>query len=518
MRDDKKWLKTAFAIVMAGAILAGCGSSVNEDKANSKLESRVENKVQDKIDEQPSSVFYEIFVRSFYDSDGDGTGDLQGVTEKLDYLDDLGVEGLWLMPINPSPSYHGYDVTDYYAVHPDYGTLNDLKTLVSEAHKRGIKVIMDLVVNHTSTRHPWFVESAGSVDSGTRDWYVWAGDSGANTAENSATGGKAWHAKNGDHYLGVFWEGMPDLNFDNPEVRKEMIKVGKYWLELGIDGFRLDAAKHIYEDFASSRNNKSIVDKNLAWWKEFRQGLNEGGKTPYLVGEIYEDSSAVVAPYLKEGFDSVFNFGQAGQLIAAAKSGNSANITVLSRVQAMYSNVSEGRFVDAAFLSNHDQNRVMSQLGEDTNKARMAASLLLTMPGNPFIYYGEEIGMTGVKPDERIREPMVWATVEEQIQDSASLFNHYRAMIHLRNQTAALRNGTIEPYSSGMKEVMAYVRRTESARALILHNLSAESKMVELTRDANGEDFANFVYSSSGGIELNGAKILIPAFTTIVME
>ncbi|HZG75933.1 MAG TPA: alpha-amylase family glycosyl hydrolase, partial [Paenibacillus sp.] len=207
--------KTIGAAALAAALLAGCAGP-------------------GAVEEPPSRVYYEIFVRSFYDTNGDGVGDLNGVTAKLDYLEELGVEGIWLMPVNASPSYHGYDVTDYYAIHPDYGTLDDMKALLEEAEKRGIRVLMDLVVNHTSVQHPWFVDAASGPDAAKRDWYVWADES-DNVNDLSATGGgKAWHPKSGGHYLGAFWDGMPDLNFDNPEVREEMKKVGAYWLDLGV--------------------------------------------------------------------------------------------------------------------------------------------------------------------------------------------------------------------------------------------------------------------------------------------
>lgn len=246
----------------------------------------------DAVDPQPSTVFYEVFVRSFADSNGDGIGDFKGLTRKLDYLNDgnpdtdsdLGIGGIWLMPINPSPSYHGYDVTDYRQINPDYGTLDDFREFLNEAHKRGIKVIMDLVVNHTSKEHPWFKEAAADKSSSYRDWYVWAEDSGTATSGSSAAGsGNPWHSVRGDHYLGIFWEGMPDLNFDNPKVRKEITATGQFWLKQGVDGFRLDAAKHIYEDLQTDKS-QATTDKNVAWWQEFRSGLKEVKPDAYLVG------------------------------------------------------------------------------------------------------------------------------------------------------------------------------------------------------------------------------------------
>nr|WP_268794539.1 alpha-amylase family glycosyl hydrolase [Paenibacillus sp. DMB20] len=275
----KQWGALAASTIVLGGLLAACGDGGQRNTAESQTPATKTQEQRNKppssktnveIDEQPSDVYYEIFVRSFYDSDGDGIGDLKGVIEKLDYLndgnseteDDLGVTGIWLMPVNPSPSYHGYDVTDYRSIHPDYGTIEDFRTLTAEAHKRGIKVIMDLVVNHTSSEHPWFKEAADDKNSEKRDWYVWAEDQGKEAAGSSAAGsGNPWHEMNGTHYMGTFWSGMPDLNFDNPKVREEMKDTGKFWLEQGADGFRLDAAKHIYEDLATDKSEATTAKK-----------------------------------------------------------------------------------------------------------------------------------------------------------------------------------------------------------------------------------------------------------------
>ncbi|MBD0380091.1 alpha-amylase family glycosyl hydrolase [Paenibacillus sedimenti] len=236
----------------------------------------------------------------------------------------LGIEGIWLMPINPSPSYHGYDVTDYYKVNPDYGTIEDYRDLLKAAHERDIIVIMDLVVNHTSVGHPWFQSAAKGKDSPYRNWYTWAEDANLTASGASAKGGTAWHEKDGNHYLGVFWQGMPDLNFDHPDVRKKMIKIGNFWLKQGVDGFRLDAAKHIYEDFQTSKADKDISKKNQAWWQEFRKGLDTSKGAPYIVGEVW-DSTSVISPYLNRAFDSSFNFDLSDMIISAARSEKSSN-------------------------------------------------------------------------------------------------------------------------------------------------------------------------------------------------
>ncbi|HET7267765.1 MAG TPA: alpha-amylase family glycosyl hydrolase, partial [Oleiagrimonas sp.] len=359
-------------------------------------------------DAHRSGVWYEIFVRSWYDTDGDGIGDLDGVTAKLDYLQKLGVSGIWLMPINPSPSYHGYDVTDYKAVNPDYGTLTDFRELADAAHERGIRVIIDMVVNHSSNENPWFT-AALDPDSPYRDWYTWAGKY-TDVGTPNAFGGPAWHeSEDGQHYLSIFAPTMPDLNFDNPAVRKKMIDIGRFWLKQGTDGFRLDAARHVYVNLASDADNPQAVHKNIVWWKQYRKGLQKVDPDVYLVGEVTQDTALQLAPYLTS-MDAVFNFPLAEKLIKAADSERNLDIArTLEHVYATYRKAFGGKAIkDAPFLSNHDQERVMSQLGGNAAHMRMAAAMLMTLPGKPYIYYGEELGMRGTKPDPDLRTPMRW--------------------------------------------------------------------------------------------------------------
>ncbi|MFC5469577.1 alpha-amylase family glycosyl hydrolase [Cohnella suwonensis] len=489
-----------------------------------------------------SNAYYEIFVRSFADSDGDGIGDLNGVTSKLDYLEELGVDGLWLMPIQPSPSYHGYDVTDYYGIDPDYGTLDDYKKLLKEAHKRGISVLMDLVVNHSSVEHPWFVDAAMGQDAEHRDWYTWASaKEGGASPSDGATGSNPWHDMGGDNYLGIFWEGMPDLNFDNPDVRKEMIAVGQYWLKLGVDGFRLDAAKHIYGDFGSTINSPAIKRKNQAWWQEFREGLNAVKPDAYLVGEVWE-SPAVIGPYLDHALDSAFNFDLAKQLLGSADTEVAQDIGfTLSRVHEFFSKSSEGAFMDAPFLANHDQPRAMTALNGNENHARMAAAMLLTLPGRPFIYYGEELGMTGAKPDERIREPFPWkiepgspeettwepstnrgdgsVSVEAEDESPRSLLNLYRELLSWRAAEPALRGGTIASYVTGNSAIVSYARAAEDEQLLVVHNLSGLSQTVSIqATKAQPLVYSKLALSTEEGAELSGTTLKLPAYATVVLK
>lgn len=269
---------------------------------------------------------------------------------------------------------------------------------------------------------------------------------------------------------------MPDLNFDNPEVRREMKSIGTYWLEQGVDGFRLDAAKHIYEDLLSDKSTATTA-KNVAWWQEFRTAMNEVNPQAYIVGEVWENSAVSVGAYLDQAFNSGFNFGLAETLVHSAQTEKDSGAAfTLERTYKLYSQISGGAFTDAIFLTNHDQNRVMSQLENQPDHAAMAAAMLLTLPGNPFIYYGEEIGLLGVKPDEGIREPMKWtpdgldtgqtswepgsnnaanpgADVESQQKRRDSLLVRYRELIQLREEVPALRDGDIRDYPSGNGEL-----------------------------------------------------------------
>lgn len=490
----------------------------------------------------PSGVWYEIFVRSWYDTNGDGIGDLNGVTAKLDYLQSLGVSGIWLMPINPSPSYHGYDVTDYEAVNPQYGTLADFRRLVDEAHKRGIRVIIDMVINHTSNESPWF-KAALDPKSPYHDWYSWAGKY-TDLESASAAGSQAWHAAGKQpapeqHYLGIFAAEMPDLNYDNPAVRAAMIKAGQFWLKQGADGFRLDAARHIYENFPWDVDDPVALAKNLAWWNEYRRGLDAVNPHTYLVGEVTQPTATDLAPYLKP-LDAVFNFPLAVQLIDAAKSERNQGLgPTLDRSYAAYEAVGGKAIKDAPFLSNHDQERVMSQLDGNPQHMRTAAAMLLTLPGEPYIYYGEELGTLGKKPDPDLREPMRWqratrakgettweagnpandaaVSVEAEQADPHSLLHVYTQLIHWRSEVPALRDGGFRAYPEASDHLVAWERIDGRDTVLVVHNLSSEVQTMAL--DVPHEPHYTRVLKQTGpGAAIHGDTLSVPAYTSVVLQ
>lgn len=484
-------------------------------------------------------VVYEVFVRSFADSDGDSIGDINGLTSRLDYLRDLGVKSLWLMPVMPSPSYHKYDVTDYTGIDPEYGTMEDFRRLVGEAHRRNMRIIIDLVVNHTSSQHPWFAEASKGPDNPYRDYYVWARRDSVRdqisrkTITLDSDNITQWHPVNGDttseQYYGFFWGGMPDLNMDNPRVLQEFVNIGRFWLDsVKVDGFRLDAAKHIYPG--------ERVSANHAFWKWFRRTMKDINPDVHLVGEVWANAEEV-APYLP-GIPSLFNFDMAYAIADVVRSG-SDTIGLIRRYQTIqeYYRKASPDYTDAIFLRNHDQNRILSDLGDDPAAAKLAAAILFTLPGTPYIYYGEEIGMKGRKPDEHIREPFIWAsdaddtlrsrwespvysTVETvmplsvQMNDPDSFFGLYRKWIVLRNKDSALQHGNLEEAISGDNRILAYQRQLYGERRLIVHNLSSAGLTIDAAEfDSSFDEIA----LATGGASIKDGKLIMPGRSSLVL-
>lgn len=476
---------------------------------------------------QAQGVIYEVFVRAFADSDGDGIGDLKGLTGKLDYIKGLGVGGIWLMPIFPSPSYHGYDVTDYRNVNPEYGSLEDYQALLDAAHERGLFVLLDLPLNHTSSRHPWFVQSQ-QEGSPMREWYHWAkeGDPGLDTTL-SVWGQKPWKPLGGAYYYALFWEGMPDLNFHNEQVRREAIDIAAFWLNLGTDGFRLDAASHI---FATGETKKEQdLAASQAFWTAFSRELKQRFPNSRFLGEAWEPLA--LRAQILPGLDQLVNFDVGDRLIPLIKSGGSgkAFVSALQTVYTAYEKAKPG-FVDAPFLSNHDQNRVFSALGSQEQKAKLAASVLLTLPGTPIVYYGEEIGMAGAKPDEELRTPMLWGegeagmttwrasrynartkSVLKQEGEPASLLLHYRKMIALRNSLPALSTGRLTPYEADNPLPIAFFMQGGGQTLLVLHNPSRETQLLSVTGAGRP------VYADADCAHADGTASLAPYSSMIIL-
>lgn len=490
----------------------------------------------------PYGVKYEVFVMAFADSNGDGKGDLKGLTQKLDYFSDLGVNGLWLMPIMPSDTYHKYHVTDYKGIDPDYGTMEDFKTFIDEAHKRNIKVISDYIINHTGDKHPWFLESIKGKDNPYRDYYVWAPKDSVEVLQKDEQWGpdtdnaQRWHEVPGDTsgemYYGYFNGQTPDLNFDNPKVRQEIYDAAKFWLlEVGVDGFRLDAAKHIYP------NNRAV--DNHTMWQEFRAEIQKIKPDAYLVGEVWSDSKTV-APYLK-GLPSLFNFDLGYMITDVVKAGNDSMELVkrYKEINDYYTSITPD-FLDATFVKNHDQVRILSELEGDMEKAKLAAGILFTFPGTPYLYQGEEIGMLGLKVDmdRGQRESFIWdegkndplqsnwysaqfstdqtvVPFSKQKEDASSIYNYYKKFIHHRNSSNALTQGSIETAELNIKEIVSFVRKSKEDEVLVIHNVSDVEITIEIPEAL--KRFKEMDFETKGGSLADG-KLTIPAFGSIILR
>lgn len=477
------------------------------------------------------SVWYLLFVRSFYDSDGDGVGDFQGIIERLDYLndgdpdtsDDLGITGIWLMPIMEAASYHGYDVTDYYAFERDYGTAEDFQQLLDAAHERGIRIIVDLVINHTSSQHPWF-QAAQAGDPDFVDWYVWAD---ANPGYRGPWGDNAWYRSrvNGQWYYAPFWSEMPDLNHINPAVQAEMDSIVRYWIEdIGVDGFRLDAIKYLIETEIDGRILLEDTPQNRQYLADLDALAKSLNPQAHTVGEVF-DGTAIIQRYMDDDvMDMAFEFDLAEAIVASARGGRKRNVAQqMGNVLRTYE-----RGEVATFATNHDLPRLLTQLGGDEAANRVVANLLLTLPGAPYLYYGDEIGMTGDKSDgdEALRRPMQWdasanggfttgtpwqpladdaaqRTVAAQTDDPDSLLSHYRNLIHLRNAYPTLQYGDTALIDSTSNDIFSFVRATEAQTLLVIMNVDdREVEAFTLDLSALPSDTFNdvtVIYDDAGG-------------------
>lgn len=460
-------------------------------------------------------TYYEVFLASFCDSNGDGIGDINGLISKLDYLNDkdpntdsdLGITGIWLMPIMPSLSYHKYDVKNYYDIDSDYGTLEEFKLLLEECHKRDINVIIDLVFNHTSNLHPWFQEAVTYLRTLSEneepqvneckyvEYYNFAKDKSMNNKYYKLDG-TDWY------YEAQFTSDMPDLNLSSDAVRSEIEAIASFWLELGVDGYRLDAAK---EYFTGAQTKNVEV---LNWFSSYVYSIKPEA---YLVAEVW-DSFGTIASYYQSGIDSIFNyaFGNSdGKLASVANNAGNGKAgfnlaTNMKQVQDIFLSKNPNA-IDASFLSNHDNNRVSSYVSYEEQLVKLLGGMNLMMNGNSFIYYGEEIGMAGTGKDENKRAPMYWSKqdligmtdgpvnmekqtqrflpVDEQSEDDSSILNYYKRAIRLRNLNPEISRGMIEVIDVADGDITAVKKSLEQSSVILLMNISAEEKQVLLNQE-----------------------------------
>ena len=475
--------------------------------------------------------YYEIFPGVFYDTDGDGRGDINGVTCKLDYLKDLGINGIWLTPIMPSPSYHKYDVADYYDIDPELGTIDDFKKLVSEAHSKHINVIIDMVINHTSTKKDWFIEATDylksiGVDDNRSikelalecpyvDYYVFS----------DKYEGDGWYEVTGTkyYYYSAFSYTMPDLNHSNQSVKSEIKDIASFWIEdVGVDGFRMDAVKHL-ENGDTAFNCSTLNDLYT-----YCQSINPDF---YMVSEVW-DSEGTIANYYSSGTDSFFNFDLAnaeGRIIKTASGRLKASklVNYLKQYEADFSS-NNPEYIDAAFITNHDMGRVCNALLADEDALKFAGGLLSTMDGNTFIYYGEEIGMKskGTK-DENKRLPMLWnySCEDETVTDANGMcepFDNSDKDIHSKFDGVLLQlkdNNSILAYYQ--KAFNLRLKYPEIARGKInIDDVYTKDDIALITKDWNDQNIT-IIYNSSKDseytLELNDSvyskKKLVGALT-----
>ncbi len=505
-------------------------------------------------------TYYEVFLYSFSDSNGDGIGDIRGLIDKLDYINDgddttdtdLGCNGIWLMPVMPSTTYHKYDVTDYEDIDAEYGDLDDFKELVTECHKRGIRLIIDLVMNHTSSKHPWFeaacdyIEGLGGAEPSeaecpyfgyynfTRepkgDVYYEVGDTG-------------WY------YEAQFWSEMPDLNLENQAVRDEFDGITSFWMDLGVDGFRLDAAG----EYETGQTTKNI--EILSW---FHSMVEEKNADAYIVAEVWQDLDTY-AKYYESGIDSCFDFAfaNADGIIAdslkktagynASSYGNAA-ANVQKKLAAYNAD-----YIDAPFYTNHDMARSAGYYSGDysENMTKISGAMNLFMSGNAFLYYGEELGMKGSGKDENKRAPMYWSdagdgktaegmchgpegmdaikmkygSLEEQKDDPDSVYNFYRAVIKLRNAYPEIARGQVAFLKDLSDENVCVLKKIWNDRELVIaFNLSEQAETVDLSdvtlngREGTKMSLGGALTTTDEEIGFSGGTLSLPAYSVAILE
>ncbi len=499
------------------------------------------------------AVFYQIYVRAFRDSNADGHGDLRGVIEKLDYLQELGADCLWLMPTYPSPlKDDGYDISDYFGIHPDYGTLQDFQDLIAAAHARNLRVITDLVVNHTSDQHGWFIEARSSRESPRRDWYVWSDtDRKYQNARiifvDIERSNWAYDAQSGQYYWHRFYSSQPDLNYDNPEVQQAMLEVMRFWLDKGIDGFRVDAVPYLFERDGTNCEN---LPETHHYVKRMRRYLDEHWPEAMILAEANQPPEDVRA-YFGEGdeFHMAFNFPLMPRIFMALRLQQADLIREMwQRIPSIPSGSQW-----CTFLRNHDEltlemvtneerqlmwrlyapearmrlnlgirRRLAPLLNDDVRKIMLANAILFSLPGTPIIYYGDEIGMGDNLdlPDRNgVRTPMQWhggfnagfseapadklyspviddpiygynqRNVTRQQSDPDSLFSQMRRLIGLRKSRNVFSKGSVRFLEVHNGGVLALTRSQDDQTFVILHNLSdrEQSASVDSAEFAEGK-------------------------------
>lgn len=536
----KKWIAVLLLVAVVIAIFVFKTPEPSEDTQNTEPG---EVAILDAGTPVPSKTnaraYYHIFVGSFSDSNGDGIGDIRGIINRFDYLNDgddnsgksLGVEGIWLSPIHPSPTYHKYDVKDYYAIDPKFGTMEDLKELIQLCHSRNVQIILDMVLNHTSSSHPWFLRFREAHITGNKEdpYYNYY------TFKSDNSGPNTFCVLNGtnEFYEGNFSHEMPELNFDNPAVRNEAVNAAKYYLDLGVDGFRFDAAKYIY--FGND-------EKNVEFWKWYMEQLRSLKPDIYAVAEVW-DGDPITYPYFSAL--NCFNFSisqSSGQITRAARGGNVSTYTeyvanYIAEIKAQNPNA-----MPITFISNHDMDRSAGYLIHAMGQTKVAANLSLLMPGSSFIYYGEEIGMLGSRggnnTDANRRLAMLWGdgdtvknpvganyaakqangTVKEHLADPNSLYNHYKKLIAVRKANPEIANGTYTSLSLNEGKVGGFLSQYEGKTVAVIHNTTTTEVTIDLSKYPQIPSTQLAAFVGVGTASLNGTTLTLAGQTSVVLR
>ena len=531
----KKVIVLILVFVMSLTVLFGCNKESTPGEEAKKP-------MVDPIDDN-YRTFYQVFVGSFSDSNGDGIGDLRGVINRFDYLNDgdinsgksLGVQGIWLSPIFSSPSYHKYDTTDYYRIDWRFGTEDDLKELSNLCKERNVKLILDLVLNHTSTSHPWFKEFQkarmnGDTTNKYYDYYtcVTTAEKKGGVKYQKVAGVDCWYECN-------FSGDMPELNYDNPDVKQAMLDVAKYYLDLGIDGFRFDAIKYIYYGDTA---------KSVEFWKWYMEEIYKINPDVYCVGECWSGETEILDYYAAV---NCFNFGMSqaeGAVARAVKGSSISNFTVYveSLQKNIYKKNPNGMLMP--FLSNHDVDRIAGAFITE-NYMRMAANMYLLCAGSPVIYYGEEIGMRGSRggentdanrrlamlwgDDDEIENPIgstysddkqIQTTVAEQINDENSLYNYYCKLISIRHKYPAIARGGYSSFSYD-SSLGGFIIKYENETFLLLHNTDTEDATLDLAANSKLTDYKSYSigdYIGVGSAKIEGATVTLGGQTSVIIN
>ena len=531
-------------LLLCAVLLVGCSpvQTSAPEISGAELTEKALSQIQ-ALGESPDDnyrTWYEIFVYSFCDSNGDGIGDLQGVNSKRDYLQELGNNGIWFMPFHPSTSYHKYNVTDYYAIDPAYGTMADFEQLLAECEKRDIHVIIDLVVNHTGSEHAWFKEAAAYLKALPKDkapdpaeckyldYYYFSQTPGNGSRIVSGT---SWI------YEGMFDFAMPDLNLGNEAVRAEIKAIMEFWLDKGVSGFRVDAAKEFY----TGDPQKNIEVMN--WLQTTAASINPD---VYMVAEVWDSFTAITDYYLSD-FTSIFNyaFGNSdGKIIQVLRGAGNASVvnsyaTALEKADTAYSG-SNPNYIDAPFLSNHDVGRIAGFVSRHEYKTKLAGAMNLFMSGSAFIYYGEEIGMVGSGDDPSKRAPMYWNTardngttqpppgcalpteypfgsLEEQVDEADSIYNYYRLAIAIRKALPVISHGKPTVETALNKGCVSAQRKTWGEEScIILMNIDEKAAAVDLSAYADWS-LVTSLSADGGDITLEGTSLSLPPYGIAIL-